>query len=119
MTEVPEGNSLVGVNNITPISRNTPAKATTPSLHASFSGDYNHSPDYVLLFRPPSKNAPDREDQLETLITHLDRVGLEVECRYGGNGSVLVFVRCPEARLHELVAKARYSISYTASRESD
>jgi hypothetical protein len=108
-SEAPDGDSLVGVNNIAPISRNTSAKARTSSVHVPFSGDYIHSLDYVLLFRPPSKNASDREDQLETLIIHLDRVGLEVECRYGGNGSVLVFVRCPEVRLHELVDKARYS----------
>jgi len=53
--------------------------------------------DYIILFRAPTQNAPQASEQLERLIRYLDRVGLEVETRPGGRGTVLVFVRCPLA----------------------
>lgn len=109
-----EGGSLVDVNNSVPI-QNTSTKATNSFAYNSSSLDNIHSPDYVVLFRSPSKNALDHENQLERLIRSLDRVGLEVECRYGGKGCVLVFVRCPEVRMYELVAKARYATTYMIS----
>jgi len=65
-------------------------------------------PDYVLLFRSPFKTPSDGQEQLERLIRCLAAVRLEVECRYGGKGTVLVFVRCPEDHVKALVWKARY-----------
>jgi hypothetical protein len=106
-----EGDSLVEVNKVAPI-QNISAKTTNSFVYNSSSLDNIDSPDYVVLFRSPSKNAVDHENQLARLIRSLDRVGLEVECRYGGKGCVLLFVRCPELRMYELVAKARYATTY-------
>lgn len=66
------------------------------------------SPDYVLLFRTPSRTAPESEAQLEKLLRGLDRVGLEVEVRHGGKGTLLLFIRCSTSRLNLVVRKARY-----------
>src|ERR1700738_3122875 len=64
--------------------------------------------DYVLVFRSRSQKPLDNEKHLETLLTSLYRVGLDVECRYGGKDALLVFVRCPRAKLIALVSRARF-----------
>jgi hypothetical protein len=64
----------------------------------------------VILFREASQKAPLASEQLEKLIRYLDRVGLEVECRHGGKGTVLIFVRCPEAKVKAEVYRSRYFI---------
>jgi len=63
--------------------------------------------DYIILFRAPTQNAPQASEQLERLIRYLDRVGLEVETRPGGRGTVLVFVRCPLAKAKSEAYKSR------------
>ena len=75
---------------------NTPQEALQPS----------QSPDYVVLFRPSSMDAD--KARLENVIRALSGVGLDVDCRSGGDGAVLAFVRCPENKLYSMVRKARY-----------
>lgn len=112
VVEAPDVDSLVEV--IGPINHSRATKTATSSAQNSVSVNNLHPPDYLLVFRSHSRTAPDNDNQLERLIRRLDRVGLDVECRYGGKGSVLVFVRCPEVRMNRLVAKARYSSISTA-----
>jgi len=64
--------------------------------------------DYIILFRAPTQNAPQASEQLERLIRYLDRVGLEVETRPGGRGTVLVFVRCPLATAKSEAYNSRF-----------
>ena len=64
--------------------------------------------DYIIIFRCPSPTAPSASEQLERLIRYLDRVGLQVECRHGGKGVVLVFVRCHQDKVNTEVYKSRY-----------
>ena len=64
--------------------------------------------DFVILFRAPTRDAPKTSEQLEKLIRYLDRVGLEVECRHGGKGTVLIFVRCHQEKVKTEVYKSRY-----------
>jgi hypothetical protein len=56
----------------------------------------------------PSKDSPKASEQLEKLIRYLDRVGLEVECRHGGKGTVFIFVRCHQEKVKAEVYKSRY-----------
>ena|SRR5579859_2852478 len=79
--------------------------------------DAGHPPDYVLLFHA-SKPNKEHEEQLERLVRELHGVGLEVECRYSGQGKVLVFVRCPEDKIEELVLKSRYDLSISGRADS-
>jgi hypothetical protein len=51
--------------------------------------------------------APDSETQLEKLLRGLDRVGLNIEVRHGGKGTLLLFIRCSTGRLNAVVQKAR------------
>jgi hypothetical protein len=96
----PDVDSLVGTTNVaTPIS----LKAETTS-HLCL--DEKHSLTFVILFRATNEGAG--VQQLERLIRRLDRVSLNVECRYGDTESLLIFVRCPNDTLHALVAKERY-----------
>ncbi len=62
----------------------------------------------MILFRVPSKDSPKASEQLEKLIRYLDRVGLEVECRHGGKGTVFIFVRCQQEKVKAEVHKSRY-----------
>lgn len=66
--------------------------------------------DYIILFRAPNQNAPQASEQLERLIRYLARVGLQVECRPSGKGTVLVFVRCPLERAKEEAYKSRFAL---------
>jgi len=65
----------------------------------------NHAPDYVVLFQP-SHTASDAS-RLEQLLRVLSKLLLDVECRPGGEGRVLVFVRCPERILKSKLRKSR------------
>lgn len=67
--------------------------------------------DYIILFRTPTQNAPQASEQLEKLIRYLDRVGLDVECRHGGKGTILCFVRCNQEKIRPEVFKSRYTIA--------
>jgi hypothetical protein len=97
--DAPDADSLVGTTNVvSPISHKTPPPGHFSSLDEKLT--------FVILFRSPPKEAAGVE-KLDSLIRRLDQVGLEVECRYGGKSSVLVFVRCPEDKLNALVVKAR------------
>ena len=80
---------------------------TTPTSQQE-TGSEDRGPDYVLLFRTPSKTLSDGEMQLEALLRGLSRVGLQVEVRHGGRGTLLLFVRCPSSTLNAVVQKARY-----------
>jgi hypothetical protein len=76
----------------------------------------NLAPDYVVVFQP--SQSPSDASRLEALLRALTNVRLEMECRPGGEGKVLVFVRCPERVLKSKVRKSRsaqfdYSISDT------
>ncbi len=58
------------------------------------------APDFVILFNyGKSKNNPNR--RFEGLIQRLFSVGLSVQCRQGNREQLLVFVKCPHARLIE------------------
>jgi hypothetical protein len=65
--------------------------------------------DYVIIFREAKENAPQASEQLERLIRYLDRVGLQVECRHGGKGRVLIFVRCQSEKVKSEVYKSRFA----------
>ena len=69
------------------------------------SDDANRAPDYVLLFQP-SHTASD-SSRLEQLLHALSKLHLEVECRPGGEGKLLVFVQCPERILRSKLRKSR------------
>ena len=86
----------------------TPGPTSTSSnVRRSKAASDDRSPDYVLLFRTPSKIAPNSETQLEKLLRGLHQVGLEIEVRHGGKGTLLLFVRCPTTKLDAVVRKAR------------
>ena len=82
---------------------------TTAPTQRTVSED--RAPDYVLLFRTTSKTVSNGETQLEALLRGLNRVGLRVEVRHGGRGTLLLFVRCPDSTLNAVVRKARYVMS--------
>jgi hypothetical protein len=65
----------------------------------------NLAPDYVVVFHP--SQSPSDGSRLEELLRALANVRLEMECRPGGEGKVLVFVRCPERVLKSKVRKSR------------
>jgi hypothetical protein len=68
------------------------------------SGEHR-APDYVVVFQP-RHDASDAA-RLEQLLRALARLRLEIECRPGGEGRLLVFVRCPEHILKSKVRKSR------------
>ena len=75
--------------------------------------------DYIIIFK--GESSKECEKELTYLIRKLYDVGLKVQCRSGDNGSILVFVHCPEKKLLGEVKRQRYSFvymhSYVANRQ--
>ena len=70
----------------------------------------NLAPDYVVVFQP-SHGASDAS-QLERLLRALSKLRLKLECRAGGEGKVLIFVRCPDNVLKSKVRKSRFDFLF-------
>jgi hypothetical protein len=74
------------------------------------------TPELILIIVPHSKDKRGSQEQLERLLRSLDRVGLDVECRYGGKGTVIVFVKCPASKMKEIIWRSRYFTSSLLNR---
>ncbi|ORY86788.1 calcium-activated chloride channel-domain-containing protein [Protomyces lactucae-debilis] len=64
--------------------------------------------DHVVLFKTDEKDLAGSAKDLEQLVKRIDQVGLRVQVREGAEpGDLLVFVKCPEQRLHKEHFNAR------------
>ncbi|OLL26105.1 hypothetical protein NEOLI_000611 [Neolecta irregularis DAH-3] len=64
-------------------------------------------PDMVISLRYSNDHLSELKSQLEKLVLAIQSAGLLVQCRQGTRTSLLLFIKCPEARITQESQKSR------------